>query len=406
MGFMAVFVVLWILSLAGVRGRMATRAWESGDVERAHRLASLATRQKPELADMWLLQGRCETHLQSPCAAALSYTRAALAATEQLGEQSSRLLAANGTGDDARETSKPASGNDVDTLRETAIQDALTAAAQCGSVSTIASVFEALTIGIPSSPENRSGIWPGDPGVAGHRPTAETLANALPADPELRFQWIEFFWRRQRLNAAVVAAEQLGPYQDTLPASGLWLIGRTLLSSGKGPEAVAAFQQALHNDPGWVPAAVTLATLEATGDAAQPWERQPLALESARVEADVFDARPDVLLLATNGSVTFEVSPARGAGRVFLTVDVRGTPAHGRFPEVSVFVNGARVAGLEATDVALPVVVELPPSLAETIAVSFVFGNDWADETGDRNVFFSGPALFAGTIPRDESGAQ
>ena len=81
LGFASVFVVLWILSLSGVRARLATRAWEAGDIEGAYRLATLATRQRPEMADMWLLQARCEDHLESPCEAAISYARAASASS-------------------------------------------------------------------------------------------------------------------------------------------------------------------------------------------------------------------------------------------------------------------------------------------------------------------------------------
>ncbi len=390
MGFAAVLLVLWVLSLSSVRARMATRAWESGNVVAAHRLASLATRQQPARADMWILQARCEEQLESPCAAALSYARAALAAGEQLGREPSPI-GPLGPAPAAAEFPQP---DDTEGMRQAAIHRALAAAAECRSVSTLATVFEALTVGLPSSPENRSGIWPGDPEVDGFRPTPEALATALPVEPELQFPWIEFFWRRQNLAAAMVAAERLDTRQASLPASGLWLVGRALLQSGRSGEAAEAFRQALRNDPGWVPAAVSLADIEAGDDAPPAWTGLPLSLETVTIEADVFDARAEVLLLATNGKVTFEVEPGPGTNRTFLALDIRGTPAYGRFPEITVFVDGTQVAAMEATDPSLPVVIEVPAT-GRVTSVSFVFANDWADESGDRNVFFSSPKLYS-----------
>ena len=174
------------------------------------------------------------------------------------------------------------------------------------------------------------------------------------------------------------------------------MIGRTLLESGRNNEAVDAFRQALAKDPGWIPASVSLADLADPPEASTSWSALPLGLQTARIEAEIYDARPEVLLLATNGAVTFDIDTPRAAGRLFFAVDVRGTPAHGRFPELAVWVDGVRVSVLEATDPALPVIVELPSVEGETTSVSFVFDNDWADETGDRNVFFSAPTLYAG----------
>ena len=79
-GLCAVLLALWVLSLASVRAELAMWRWREGDVSGAHRLALLVARQKPERADMWALKGRSEERIGQPCEAALSYSRAVLAA--------------------------------------------------------------------------------------------------------------------------------------------------------------------------------------------------------------------------------------------------------------------------------------------------------------------------------------
>lgn len=392
LAFAFVFVALWVLSFAGVRAQMAARAWDRGDVEGAYRLAARATRQRPELADMWLLQGRCEERLGAPCKASLSYTRGVLAANELAARRASEMLA---TGEPAEAGLDEALRQDgLGDLRDTALRQSLTAAAACESVSTLATVFEALTVGVPSAPEHRSGIWPGLPEIATNRPTAETLATMLPSQPELQLRWIDFLWRRQSMAAALGATERLRSGPDTVPTSGLWLLSQVLLASGKTAEAIDVLEQSLRQDADWLPAAAALLELGADMSSSRAWNEETVALESAQVDAPVFELRQDALILATNGSVVFELDVPNLTGRAFLALDIWGTPANGRFPEVEVFVGGAHEAALEATGIALPLIVEILADVNGRATVSFVFSNDWADATGDRNVFFGTPTLY------------
>ncbi len=386
-------VALWILSLAGVRARLATRAWERGDIERAYRLAAMATRQRPELADMWVLQAHCEERLESPCKAALSYARAVLAATEQAAQKRSTARAAGTLAADAPGSVR--GGADLAELRDTALRQALASAATCESISTIATVFEALTVGLPSAPEERGGIWPGEPEVASGRETPESLSMVLPVDPELQLRWIDFLWRRQQAGVLGATTRLLSANED-LSAAGLWKLGSILLDSGDGDAAIQAFQMALRRDPEWIPAAAELRRLgadEGSGGGAG-WREQPLPLEIAVVDAVVSEVRGNTLILATNGSVAFEIEAPAGTRRAFLVLDISGTAANGQFPEIGLLVDGTSRPSFEATENAFPVVVEIPSGTAGPVTVTFVFNNDWADSSGDRNVFFAVPTLY------------
>jgi tetratricopeptide (TPR) repeat protein len=402
-----VLAALWILSLAGVRARMATRAWDNGDIAGAYRLAAMATRQRPEMADMWLLQARCEEQLRTPCDAALSYARAVLAA----GEQQARHAGASTASSPGVEAT-PVAHNALGQLRNEALAAALRSAAGCPSITSVATVFEALTVGLPSDPEQRDGYWPGEPEITGTRETPASLAAALPEDATLRLRWIEFLWRRGEQNAARAAAQSLLVGEADVPADGLSMLGRILLDVGDHPAAVQAFRRALEVDSGWVPATAAAAALpESSGipstelpprlpagqqqpaePVAEDWDEQRLPLDGAAVEASAWQLRDADLLLATNGSVSFTL--AAGADqRRFVLLEIRGTPANGRYPEVTPSVNGTAGPSFEATESGLPIVLEVPAGSA-TATVSFAFDNDWADESGDRNVFFGMPTLY------------
>ena len=384
-------VALWIMSLSGVRARMATRAWERGDVEGAYRLAAMATRQRPEMADMWLLQARCEERLGSSCDAALSYARTVLAATEQIAEETSAALASGSPSDGP--VGIPAAETHLSEVRATALRQALVSAAICETVSTLATVFEALTVGVPSAPQQRSGIWPGSPEIATGRETPESLSTVLPVDPELQVRWIEFLWRRQQTVAALGAARLLLAADADLSAAGLWRLGHILLASSDRDGAVSAIQQALGRDPEWAPAAADLDRLGVSPDVdrGRVWRQEPLALEAAIVDAPLWELRAEALVLATNGSVTFEIDVPDGTRRAFLVLSTWGTAANGRFPEIGMIVGDVARPSFEATGRRFPTVIEIP---ADVVTITFVFANDWADDTADRNVFFGPPTVY------------